>query len=435
MVICDDTGADLAGRGDGRARPPRSSPGTTNVLLRGGALGPGDGRPAPPGGTSCSARRPSGGSAASTRSCRLVALERAVALLRRARRRRRSTRGCSTSTTSAPLDPVTHHRGPAGPGGRRRLPADAGGRAAHRRSAARSAARAPRSTVTPPTWRPDLLAPADLVEEVIRLDGYDKVPSALPIAPPGNGLTPGQRRRRTVGRALAEAGYVEVLLLPVRVGRRRRRARTAGRRPAARRGAAGQPALGAGAAAADHRCCRRCSPRCAATSAAGRGMSPCSSRAWCSCPAGRRRRRRRWGCDRRPTDERVRRGRRDRAGPAVARRGGAGRRARAVRLVGGRPVRRLGRRGRRRRRVRGRRGRGRARPYGPAAHRAVAPGPVRGARGRRARSSGTPASCIRPSAQALELPRRTCAMELNLDAVPLPGVVAGTGGCRPSRRR
>jgi phenylalanyl-tRNA synthetase beta chain len=68
--------------------------------------------------------------------------------------------------------------------------------------------------VTPPSWRPDLLGQADLVEEVVRLDGYDKVPSALPIAPPGRGLTPGQRRRRSVGRTLAEQGYVEVLPYP-----------------------------------------------------------------------------------------------------------------------------------------------------------------------------------------------------------------------------
>ncbi|BCB74317.1 phenylalanine--tRNA ligase beta subunit [Phytohabitans flavus] len=68
--------------------------------------------------------------------------------------------------------------------------------------------------VTPPTWRPDLTEPADLVEEVIRLDGYDKVPSVLPVAPPGNGLTPSQRRRRAVALALAEGGYVEVLSYP-----------------------------------------------------------------------------------------------------------------------------------------------------------------------------------------------------------------------------
>ncbi|MBN1171026.1 MAG: phenylalanine--tRNA ligase subunit beta [Micromonosporaceae bacterium] len=71
-----------------------------------------------------------------------------------------------------------------------------------------------RLTVTPPSWRPDLTDPADLVEEVVRLDGYDRVPSQLPTAPPGRGLTPGQRRRRSVGRALAEAGCYEVLCYP-----------------------------------------------------------------------------------------------------------------------------------------------------------------------------------------------------------------------------
>ena len=39
-------------------------------------------------------------------------------------------------------------------------------------------------TVTPPSWRPDLVQPADLVEEVLRLEGYDTIPSTLPPAPP-----------------------------------------------------------------------------------------------------------------------------------------------------------------------------------------------------------------------------------------------------------
>ncbi|PZG21558.1 phenylalanine--tRNA ligase subunit beta [Micromonospora craterilacus] len=69
-------------------------------------------------------------------------------------------------------------------------------------------------TVTPPTWRPDLTDPADLVEEVVRLDGYEKVPSLLPTAPPGRGLTWQQRRARAVSRSLAERGYVEVLAHP-----------------------------------------------------------------------------------------------------------------------------------------------------------------------------------------------------------------------------
>ncbi|MGZ4647792.1 MAG: phenylalanine--tRNA ligase subunit beta [Blastococcus sp.] len=68
--------------------------------------------------------------------------------------------------------------------------------------------------VTPPSWRPDLTDPADLVEEVIRLAGYDDVPSVLPTAPPGRGLTDAQRRRRSIGRTLAEAGYVEAPSYP-----------------------------------------------------------------------------------------------------------------------------------------------------------------------------------------------------------------------------
>ncbi|SMD05551.1 phenylalanine--tRNA ligase subunit beta [Kibdelosporangium aridum] len=64
---------------------------------------------------------------------------------------------------------------------------------------------------TPPTWRPDLTRPADLVEEVLRLEGYHTIPSVLPAAPAGRGLTPSQRRRRAVARTLADVGYVEVM--------------------------------------------------------------------------------------------------------------------------------------------------------------------------------------------------------------------------------
>ncbi|MQA61140.1 MAG: phenylalanine--tRNA ligase subunit beta, partial [Actinophytocola sp.] len=70
----------------------------------------------------------------------------------------------------------------------------------------------------PPSWRADLLQPADLVEEVLRLEGYDTIPSELPAAPAGSGLTDSQRRRRAVSRALAEAGYVEVLPFPFVAG-------------------------------------------------------------------------------------------------------------------------------------------------------------------------------------------------------------------------
>jgi phenylalanyl-tRNA synthetase beta chain len=69
-------------------------------------------------------------------------------------------------------------------------------------------------TVTPPSWRPDLLQPADLVEEVLRLEGLEVIPSVLPSAPAGRGLTAVQKRRRAVGKSLAQSGYVEILPTP-----------------------------------------------------------------------------------------------------------------------------------------------------------------------------------------------------------------------------
>lgn len=69
-------------------------------------------------------------------------------------------------------------------------------------------------SVTPPTWRPDLRIGVDLVEEIARLRGYEHIPSVLPVAPAGRGLTHAQRTRRSVARALAEHGLVEVLSYP-----------------------------------------------------------------------------------------------------------------------------------------------------------------------------------------------------------------------------
>ena len=68
--------------------------------------------------------------------------------------------------------------------------------------------------VTPPPWRPDLTDPFDLVEEVVRQVGYEDIPSVLPPAPSGRGLTRAQKLRRRVGRTLAGEGYVEVITFP-----------------------------------------------------------------------------------------------------------------------------------------------------------------------------------------------------------------------------
>ena len=69
-------------------------------------------------------------------------------------------------------------------------------------------------TVTPPPWRPDLVDAQDFSEEIVRLVGYDKVPSVLPTPPSGRGLTRPQQLRRRIGRTLAGEGFVEVVSFP-----------------------------------------------------------------------------------------------------------------------------------------------------------------------------------------------------------------------------
>ncbi|MEB7505884.1 phenylalanine--tRNA ligase subunit beta [Arthrobacter koreensis] len=68
--------------------------------------------------------------------------------------------------------------------------------------------------VLPPSWRTDLETREDLTEEIIRLVGYDKIPSTLPVAPPGRGLTRIQQQRRRLLQSLAASGLTEVLSYP-----------------------------------------------------------------------------------------------------------------------------------------------------------------------------------------------------------------------------
>lgn len=68
--------------------------------------------------------------------------------------------------------------------------------------------------VLPPSWRPDLQRGVDLVEEIARLRGYDAIPSVVPTAPAGQGLTPRQAKQRIVMRTFAEHGLNEVLSYP-----------------------------------------------------------------------------------------------------------------------------------------------------------------------------------------------------------------------------
>lgn len=62
--------------------------------------------------------------------------------------------------------------------------------------------------VTIPTYRPDLTRPADLVEELARLYGYEKFPERVPLGP-GGGLTAEQAAERRIRSTLQGAGFNE----------------------------------------------------------------------------------------------------------------------------------------------------------------------------------------------------------------------------------
>ncbi|AXE39440.1 phenylalanine--tRNA ligase subunit beta [Acidipropionibacterium virtanenii] len=69
-------------------------------------------------------------------------------------------------------------------------------------------------SLVPPTWRPDLVDPYDYVEEVGRKLGFDQIEPAEPPVTAGTGLTAAQRGRRAALAAVAGAGFVEVISLP-----------------------------------------------------------------------------------------------------------------------------------------------------------------------------------------------------------------------------
>ena len=71
-----------------------------------------------------------------------------------------------------------------------------------------------RLQVTPATWRTDISMDVDLIEEILRLEGLEDIPTVLPTPAGGRGLAPAQKRRRAIGHGLAYAGYAEVLPAP-----------------------------------------------------------------------------------------------------------------------------------------------------------------------------------------------------------------------------
>jgi len=66
--------------------------------------------------------------------------------------------------------------------------------------------------VTVPTYRNDMAVPADLIEEVARMYGYDVIPSALPLMEMTKGaLTPVQSKTKFIRHLLADLGLHEVI--------------------------------------------------------------------------------------------------------------------------------------------------------------------------------------------------------------------------------
>jgi len=76
------------------------------------------------------------------------------------------------------------------------------------------AAKDGRLETVPPSWRADVAGEPDLVEEVLRVEGFDKVP-AVPLdrasALPEPAVTPAQRRGQQAKRLLADRGLLEAV--------------------------------------------------------------------------------------------------------------------------------------------------------------------------------------------------------------------------------
>ena len=71
-----------------------------------------------------------------------------------------------------------------------------------------------RLSATVPTFRRDLTREADLIEEVGRLIGLDRVPETLPAVPQAGALTAEQQKTRLLRRLLADLGLSEAITYP-----------------------------------------------------------------------------------------------------------------------------------------------------------------------------------------------------------------------------
>lgn len=75
---------------------------------------------------------------------------------------------------------------------------------------------ATRSNVVPPPWRRDLVIAADLVEEVARIEGYDRIPAIVPSVATHDISSAAYERERDFAAALVTRGYREIVTLSLR---------------------------------------------------------------------------------------------------------------------------------------------------------------------------------------------------------------------------
>jgi phenylalanyl-tRNA synthetase beta chain len=67
------------------------------------------------------------------------------------------------------------------------------------------------NVITPPSWRADIDGSADLVEEVLRIDGYDKIPAtSLPPAKENASVQPLNERISVIRKTLSVQGMTEI---------------------------------------------------------------------------------------------------------------------------------------------------------------------------------------------------------------------------------
>jgi phenylalanyl-tRNA synthetase beta chain len=66
-------------------------------------------------------------------------------------------------------------------------------------------------SVTPPPWRRDLTIPADLVEEIARVEGYERIAAVVPSVPAHEISSGAFELENQVANTLAKLGYLEVI--------------------------------------------------------------------------------------------------------------------------------------------------------------------------------------------------------------------------------